>query len=198
MTASSNFGNMFSMIGASALLPFLPMLPVQVLLNNLMYDFSQTSVASDEVDAEYLAKPRQWDLKAITRFMLYIGPISSIFDYATFALMWFVLGANAVEHQKLFQTGWFVESLLSQTLIVHIIRTGRVPFFESMASLPLTITGVVICAIGVALPFLPIGAWFGFTPLPGIYWLALAAILVAYMALTQFVKTWMIRRFGLL
>ncbi len=198
MTASSNFGNMFSMIGASALLPFLPMLPVQVLLNNLMYDFSQTSVASDEVDAEYLAKPRQWDLKAITRFMLYIGPISSIFDYATFALMWFVLGANLPEHQKLFQTGWFVESLLSQTLIVHIIRTGRVPFFESMASLPLTITGVVICAIGVALPFLPIGAWFGFTPLPGIYWLALAAILVAYMALTQFVKTWMIRRFGLL
>ena len=198
MTASSNFGNMFSMIGASALLPFLPMLPVQVLLNNLMYDFSQTSVASDEVDAEYLAKPRQWDLKAITRFMLYIGPISSIFDYATFALMWFVLGANLAEHQKLFQTGWFVESLLSQTLIVHIIRTGRVPFFESMASLPLTITGVVICAIGVALPFLPIGAWFGFTPLPGIYWLALAAILVTYMALTQFVKTWMIRRFGLL
>jgi Mg2+-importing ATPase len=198
MTASSNFGNMFSMIGASALLPFLPMLPVQVLLNNLMYDFSQTSVASDEVDAEYLASPRQWDLKAITRFMLCIGPISSIFDYATFALMWFVLGANAVEHQKLFQTGWFVESLLSQTLIVHIIRTGRVPFFESMASLPLTITGVVICAIGVALPFLPIGAWFGFTPLPGAYWLALAAILVAYMALTQFVKAWMIRRFGLL
>jgi Mg2+-importing ATPase len=198
MTASSNFGNMFSMIGASALLPFLPMLPVQVLLNNLMYDFSQTSVASDEVDAEYLAKPRQWDLKAITRFMLCIGPISSIFDYATFALMWFVLGANAVEHHKLFQTGWFVESLLSQTLIVHIIRTGRIPFFESMASLPLTITGVAICAIGVALPFLPIGAWFGFTPLPGVYWLALAAILAAYMALTQFVKAWMIRRFGLL
>ena len=198
MTASSNFGNMFSMIGASALLPFLPMLPVQVLLNNLLYDFSQTSVASDEVDAEYLAKPRQWDLKAITRFMLYIGPISSIFDYATFAFMWFVLGANAPEHQRLFQTGWFVESLLSQTLIVHIIRTGRIPFVESFASLPLTITGVVICAIGVALPFLPIGAWFGFTPLPGIYWLALAAILVTYMTLTQFVKAWMIRRFGLL
>ncbi len=198
MTASSNFGNMFSMIGASALLPFLPMLPVQVLLNNLLYDFSQTSVASDEVDAEYLAKPRQWDLKAITRFMLYIGPISSIFDYATFALMWFVLGANAVEHQKLFQTGWFVESLLSQTLIVHIIRTGRIPFVESLASLPLTITGVVICAIGMALPFLPIGAWFGFRPLPGIYWLALAVILVTYMTLTQFVKVWMIRRFGLL
>jgi Mg2+-importing ATPase len=188
MTASSNFGNMFSMIGASALLPFLPMLPVQVLLNNLLYDFSQTSVASDEVDAEYLAKPRQWDLKAIT----------SIFDYATFALMWFALGANSVEHQKLFQTGWFVESLLSQTLIVHIIRTGRIPFRESMASLPLTITGVVICLIGALLPFLPIGTWFGLVPLPGLYWLALAVILPAYLALTQLVKTRVIRRFGLL
>ncbi|HEY2397046.1 MAG TPA: magnesium-translocating P-type ATPase [Rudaea sp.] len=198
MTASSNFGNMFSMIGASALLPFLPMLPVQVLLNNLLYDFSQTSVASDEVDPEYLAKPRQWDLKAITRFMLCIGPISSIFDYATFALMWFVLGANSAEHQKLFQTGWFVESLLSQTLIVHIIRTGRIPFRESMASLPLTITGVVICLIGALLPFLPFSAWFGFVPLPGLYWFALAAILPAYLALTQLVKTRVIRRFGLL
>ena len=198
MTASSNFGNMFSMIGASALLPFLPMLPVQVLLNNLLYDFSQTAVASDDVDPEYLAKPRQWDLKAITRFMVTIGPISSIFDYATFALMWFVLGANSIEHQTLFQTGWFVESLLSQTLIVHIIRTGRIPFLKSRASLPLTVTGVVICMIGVLLPFLPVGAWFGFVPLPGIYWLALAVILLVYMTLTQLVKSWMIRRFGLL
>jgi len=198
MTASSNFGNMFSMIGASALLPFLPMRPVQVLLNNLLYDFSQTAVASDDVDPEYLAKPRQWDLNAITRFMLCIGPISSIFDYATFAVLWFVLGANGSEHQQLFQTGWFVESLLSQTLIVHIIRTGRIPFLQSAASLPLTITGIVICLIGIALPFLPVGAWFGFVPLPGIYWVFLAAILTAYMVLTQFVKNWVIRRFGLL
>jgi Mg2+-importing ATPase len=198
MTASSNFGNMFSMIGASALLPFLPMRPVQVLLNNLLYDFSQTAVASDEVDADYLAKPRQWDLQAIKRFMLTIGPISSIFDYATFALLWFVLGANAMEHQKLFQTGWFVESLLSQTLIVHIIRTGRIPFLESRASLPLTITSIVICLIGIALAFVPMGAWFGFVPLPGLYWAFLAVILVCYMALTQFVKAWMMRRFGLL
>jgi len=198
MTASSNFGNMFSMIGASALLPFLPMLPVQVLLNNLLYDFSQTAVASDEVDPEYLAKPRQWDLKSITRFMFCIGPISSIFDYAMFALMWFVLGANTPAEQKLFQTGWFVESLLSQTLIVHIIRTGRIPFVQSMASLPLTITGVAICLIGVILPFLPVGGWFGFVPLPGVYWLALFAILTGYMALTQFVKARVIRRFGLL
>ena len=198
MTASSNFGNMFSVIGAAAIFPFLPIRPVQLLLNNLLYDFSQTAVASDEVDPEYLAQPRQWDLKGITRFMLYIGPISSIFDYCTFALMWFVFGANSVEHQKLFQTGWFVESLLSQTLIVHIIRTGRVPFLQSWASLPLTITGIVICLIGIALTALPIGAWFGFEPLPSTYWLFLVVILVCYMTLTQFVKAWMIRRFGLL
>jgi len=198
MTASSNFGNMFSMIGASLLLPFFPILSVQVLLNNLLYDFSQTAVASDEVDAEYLAKPRQWDLKGIMRFMFYIGPISSIFDYVTFGVLWFVVGANTLEHAKLFQTGWFIESLLSQTLIVHVIRTGRIPFVQSWASLPLTISGVVICLVGIAMTALPFGAWFGFVPLPPVFWACLAAILVAYMALTQFVKTRMIRRFGLL
>jgi len=135
-------------------------------------------------------------LQSIKRFMLTIGPISSIFDYATFAVLWFVLGAGG--NANLFQTGWFVESLLSQTLVVHIIRTGRIPFVQSSASLPLTITGVVICLVGIALPFLPIGAWFGFVPLPGIYWLFLAVILAAYMALTQVVKARLIRRFGLL
>jgi Mg2+-importing ATPase len=187
---------MFSMIGASALLPFLPMMPVQVLLNNLMYDFSQTAVASDEVDPEYLAKPRQWDLRAIARFMVCVGPISSIFDYCTFAFMWFALGAQT--NAKLLQTGWFVESLLTQTLIVHVIRTGRIPFLQSRASLPLTVTGATICLIGMILPFSPVASWFGFVPLPGIYWLFLAAVIVAYMGLTQFVKTLMIRRFGIL
>jgi len=198
MTASSNFGNMFSVLGASAFLPFLPMAAVQILLNNLLYDFSQTSVASDEVDKEYLARPRQWDIGAITRFVLFIGPISSIFDYATFALMWFVFKANSPEHATLFQTGWFVESLLSQTLIVHVIRTGKVPFFESRASFPLTVTGIVICAIGALLPYSPLAAKFGFVALPGMYWLYLTVILAAYLALTQFVKTRLIRRFGLL
>jgi Mg2+-importing ATPase len=198
MTASSNFGNMFSVLGASAFLPFLPMAAVQILLNNLLYDFSQTSVASDEVDKQYLARPRQWDIAAITRFVLFIGPISSIFDYVTFALMWFVFKANSPEHATLFQTGWFVESLLSQTLIVHVIRTGRLPFFESRASLPLTITGIVICAIGALLPYSPLAAKFGFVALPGTYWLYLAAILVAYLAVTQLVKVRLIRRFGLL
>ncbi|MEO6688372.1 MAG: magnesium-translocating P-type ATPase, partial [Dokdonella sp.] len=198
MTASSNFGNMFSVLGASAFLPFLPMAAVQILLNNLLYDFSQTSVASDEVDKEYLAKPRQWDIAAITRFVLFIGPISSIFDYATFAVMWFVFKANSPEHATLFQTGWFVESLLSQTLIVHVIRTGKLPFFESRASLPLTITGILICAIGALLPYSPLAAKFGFVALPGLYWLYLAVILAGYLALTQFVKARLIRRFGLL
>jgi Mg2+-importing ATPase len=198
MTASSNFGNMFSMIGASVLLPFFPIMSVQVLLNNLLYDFSQTAVASDEVDAEYLAKPRQWDLHGIMRFMFYIGPISSIFDYVTFGVLWFVIGANSPDHAKLFQTGWFIESLLSQTLIVHVIRTGRVPFLQSWASLPLTVSGVVICIVGILLTALPIGTWFGFVPLPGIFWALLCVILVCYMGFTQVVKAWMIRRFGLL
>jgi Mg2+-importing ATPase len=189
---------MFSVIGASAFLPFLPMAPVQILLNNLLYDFSQTSVASDDVDKEYLAQPRQWDMRSITRFVLYIGPISSIFDYATFGLMWFVFQANAPAHDTLFQTGWFVESLLSQTLIVHVIRTGRIPFLESRASLALTLTGIAICAIGALLPYSPLASKFGFEPLAGAYWGYLAAILVCYMLLTQFVKTRLIKRFGLL
>jgi Mg2+-importing ATPase len=198
MTASSNFGNMFSVLGASVFLPFLPMAAVQILLNNLLYDFSQTSVASDDVDPEYLAQPRQWDMRAITRFVLFIGPVSSIFDYATFALMWFVFKANSPEHAGLFQTGWFVESLLSQTLIVHVIRTGRVPFVGSRASWPLTVTGLLICVAGALLPYSPLAAKFGFVPLPGTYWLYLAAIIGAYVLLTQFVKTRLIRRFGLL
>jgi len=198
MTASSNFGNMFSVLGASAFLPFLPMAPVQILLNNLLYDFSQTAVASDDVDKEYLAQPRQWDMRAITRFVLCIGPVSSIFDYATFAVLWFVFKANAPEHATLFQTGWFVESLLSQTLIVHIIRTGRLPFVRSRASLALTITGIAICLVGALLPYSPLAAKFGFVALPGLYWAWLTLILVAYMALTQFVKVRLMRRFGML
>lgn len=195
MGASSSFGNMLSVLGASAFLPFLPMAPVQVLLNNLFYDFSQTSIATDNVDAEYLKTPRQWDIGNIARFMLFIGPLSSIFDYATyFTLLW---GFDAWNNAALFQTGWFVESLLSQTLIVHIIRTGRLPFVESRASLPLMLTGIAICGIGAWLPFSPFAASFGFAPLPEKYWFALAAILACYLTLTQLVKSWLIRRFGL-
>jgi Mg2+-importing ATPase len=197
MTAASNFGNMFSVLGASLFLPFLPMQAVQILLNNLLYDFSQTSVATDAVDPEYLARPRRWDMAAITRFVLCIGPVSSLFDLATFALMWNVFGANTPARAGLFQTGWFVESLLSQTLVVHVIRTGRVPFLESRPSLPLVLTGLAICVAGAVLPYSPLAPEFGFQPLPGTYWLWLAAILGGYLAATQWVKGRLARRFGL-
>ena len=196
MGTSSNFGNMFSVLGASALLPFLPMQPVQILINNLLYDFSQTGIPFDHVDQEDLVKPPQWKIANIRRFMIFIGPISSIFDYATYALMWFVFGANSVENQALFQTGWFVESLMTQTLIVHVIRTAKVPFFQSRASLPMLMITATVMAIAMYLPFSPIAASLGFVPLPAVYFLWLAAILTCYCVLTQFVKTWFIKKYG--
>ena len=135
MGASSNFGNMFSVLGASAFLPFLPMAPMQVLTNNLLYDFSQVPIPTDNVDPEQIAKPRPWAMGEITRFILFIGPISSLFDYATFAVMWFVFGARTPAQAALFQTGWFVESLMTQTLIIHVIRTNRIPFLQSRSEL---------------------------------------------------------------
>ncbi|MHB1676552.1 MAG: magnesium-translocating P-type ATPase [Sulfuriferula sp.] len=197
MGASSNFGNMFSVLGASALLPFLPMAPIQILTNNLLYDFSQTAIPTDNVDDEYIAKPRQWDIGNITRFMLFIGPISSIFDYVTYFIMYFVYHANTVGQASLFQTGWFVESLFSQTLIIHIIRTGKIPFLESRASLPLILTSITICTIGVWLPMSPFAQALGFTTLPSTYWLMLGLIILSYMVLTQLVKNWFIKRYGL-
>ena len=197
MSASSNFGNMFSMVGASALLPFLPMAPVQILLNNLLYDFSQTSVPTDNVDAEYLTEPRTWDIAHIARYMFCIGPISSLFDYATFGLLWFVLRADSLADASLFQTGWFVESLLSQTLIVHIIRTGKIPFIQSRPSLPLLLTTSVICLVAIVLPFSHLAGPLQMSPLPAIYWYGLAPILLCYFGLTQFVKSLLVRRFGL-
>jgi len=195
MTASSNFGNMFSVLGAGAFLPFLPMAPLQVLLNNLFYDFSQTAVATDDVDPEYLERPRQWDIGAITRFMLVMGPLSSLFDYVTFFVLWYAFAGAT--HPGLFQTGWFVESLLSQTLIVHVIRTGRIPFVQSRASAPLLFSTLAICALGLWLPFSAFGHAWGFTQLPLTFFYALAAILAGYFALTQVVKTRLIQRFGL-
>jgi Mg2+-importing ATPase len=197
MGASSNFGNMFSVIGASAFLPFLPMAPVQILTNNLLYDFSQTAIPTDNVDEEYLAQPRRWEIGNIGRFMLFIGPISSLFDYATYLTMYFAFGARTVAGASLFQTGWFVESLLSQTLIIHIIRTRRIPFIESRASLPLLLTSLTICIIGVWLPFSPFAHALGFTPLPPRYWLILTGMLAAYLVLTYVMKNWFHRRFGL-
>ena len=195
MGASSNFGNMFSVLGASIFLPFLPMTPIQVLTNNLLYDFSQTTIPTDDVDAEYLAVPRRWDIGNITKFVLLIGPVSSIFDYVTFFVMLYVF--NAWSNPALFQTGWFVESLLTQTLIIHIIRTAKVPFFESRASAALITTSVIIAVIGVAIPFSWVGPVLGFVQLPPAYWIALCLILPSYAILTHLVKTWFVRRYGL-
>jgi Mg2+-importing ATPase len=207
MGASSNFGNMFSVVGASYLLPFLPMQPIQILTNNLLYDFSQTGIPTDNVDEELITKPLKWNIGNIKRFMVFIGPVSSIFDYATFALMWFFFRCSAfidpatdpVQKDvlaRLFQTGWFVESLLTQTLIVHIIRTRRIPFFGSRASLPMTLTTLVIMAIGAWLPYSPFASALGMVPLPPVYWAWISAFLLTYATLTHFVKTWFFNRYG--
>ncbi len=195
MTASSNFGNMFSMIGASAFLPFLPMLPLQILTQNLLYDVSQSSIPWDTMDKDFLEKPKKWDASSIKKFMLYIGPLSSIFDYITFAVMFFIFKANTPEHQSLFQTGWFVEGLLSQTLIVHIIRTKKIPFIQSWAAAPVVALTSLIMLIGVSIPFTPIAGYLKMQPLPLSYFPYLLGILIGYCILTQFVKQWFIRKF---
>lgn len=195
MGASSNFGNMFSVLGGSIFLPFLPMAPIQVLTNNLLYDFSQTTIPTDNVDPEYLAKPHKWDIGNLTKFVLVIGPISSIFDYATFAMMIYVFGAW--ENPALFQAGWFVESLLTQTLIIHIIRTARIPFFQSRASLLLILTTITICAIGGVIPYTALGTTLGFVPLPPLYWALVMVLIASYAVLTHLVKSWFVRRWGM-
>jgi Mg2+-importing ATPase len=194
MGASSNFGNMFSVLGASVLLPYLPMAPLQILTNNLLYDFSQVPIPTDDVDPEQITRPRPWSMGQIARFILFIGPCSSVFDYTTFFMMLYLFGCWDPAHEALFQTGWFVESLLTQTLIIHIIRTNRVPFLQSCASLPLIVTTVLIMAFGVWLPYSPLGPLLGFEPLPVLYWPLVAATLFCYVLLTQAVKTWLNRR----
>jgi Mg2+-importing ATPase len=196
MTASSNFGNVFSVLVASAFLPFLPMLPVQLLTVNLLYDFSQASIPWDDMDPEYLRVPRQWRADDIGRFMVFVGPISSIFDIATFVLMWYVFGANAPARQTLFQSGWFIESLLTQTLIVHMIRTAKVPFIQSRATWPVLATTGAIIGVGLLLPFGALGRKLGLEPLPWSYFVWLLGILLSYSTLTQLMKGWYIRRFG--
>ena len=195
MAASSNFGNVFSVVGASAIFPFLPMLPLQLLVQNLLYDLSQTPIPFDHVDKEFLLKPRKWDAGGIARFMFFIGPISSIFDYSTFALMWFIFAANTPEKQSLFQSGWFLEGLLSQTLIVHMIRTQKIPFIQSIASFPLLLTTVIVMAIGIYIPYSYIGQSIDLIPLPCSYFPWLFLTLLSYCFLTQLVKNWYIRKF---
>ncbi len=192
MGASSNFGNMFSVLGASAFLPFLPMETKQILTNNLLYDFSQVPIPGDNVDPEQIAKPRPWQMGEIARFILFVGPCSSIFDYTTYFLMLYKFGCW--NNPSLFQTGWFVESLLTQTLIIHIIRTNRIPFLQSWASWPLTVTTAIIMGIGAWLPFSPIAPWLGFSALPLQFWPFIVLTLFCYVVLTQAVKVWLIRK----
>jgi Mg2+-importing ATPase len=194
MGASSNFGNMFSVLGASLFLPYVPMAPLQILANNLLYDFSQVSIPTDAVDPEQVAKPRRWSMREITRFILFFGPCSSIFDYTTFAMMLWVFDCWDPSRAPLFQTAWFVESLLTQTLVIHVIRTRRIPFFQSRASPALLATTALIMAAGLSLVFSPIGPELGFVTLPHLYWPLLGLTLFAYLLLTQGVKVWLLRR----
>jgi P-type Mg2+ transporter len=196
MGTSSNFGNMFSVLGASALLPFLPMMPVQLLAQNLLYDFSQMAIPFDRVDEEYLEKPRQWKITDIRRFMLFFGPVSSIFDYVTFGLLFFFLKASTPANQSLFQSGWFVEGLLSQTLIVHMIRTRKIPFLQSNAAPALLLSTGAVMTAGIVIPFTPFGASLGMVPLPLTFFGWLFCILLAYAVLAQLVKSWYVRRYG--
>jgi Mg2+-importing ATPase len=194
MGASSNFGNMFSVLGASAFLPFLPMAPMQILTNNLLYDFSQVPIPTDDVDPEQIARPMPWSIGRVMRFVLFIGPISSLFDYTTFFIMLYLFGCWDPARESLFQTGWFVESLLTQTLIIHVIRTNRIPFVQGRASWPLIVTTAVIMATGIYLPVSPLGPALGLVPLPGLYWPLLLLTLAAYTVLTHTLKTWLLRK----
>lgn len=194
MGASSNFGNMFSVIGASIFLPFLPMMPSQIIFNNLLYDLSQTAIPFDNVDKEYLERPRKWQIKDIGRFMLHIGPISSIFDYTTYFIMLFVF--HAWNNPALFQTGWFVESLASQTLIIHVIRSKKMPFFQTWASKPLLITSLLVITTGIVITLSPFAHYLNFVQLPLFYWPLLVLMILSYIILTQLVKMWYVRKYG--
>ncbi|MDC8759974.1 magnesium-translocating P-type ATPase [Janthinobacterium fluminis] len=196
MTASSNFGNVFSVLVASAFLPFLPMLPLHLLVQNLLYDVSQIAIPFDNVDAELVQQPLSWNPRDIGRFMVYFGPISSVFDIATYALMWHVFGADTAAQQTLFQSGWFVVGLLTQTLIVHLIRTPKLPFIASIAALPLLAATALIMAIGLYLPMGALAGYFKLQALPPAYFAWLLAILAGYVALTTLMKRFYLRKFG--
>lgn len=196
MTASSNFGNVFSVLIASAFLPFLPMLPIHLLIQNLMYDISQVAIPFDNVDDEQLQKPQRWNAGDLGRFMVFFGPISSVFDILTYCLMWYVFQANSIDSQTLFQSGWFVEGLLSQTLIVHMIRTRKIPFLQSRASWPLLAMTLVVVSVGIGLIYSPLAPHLQLEALPLSYFPWLLLILSGYMCLTQLVKGWFVRRYG--
>ena len=219
MTASSNFGNMFSVLAASALLPFLPMMSVHLIFLNLIYDLSCTAIPWDNVDEEFLTRPRKWDASSVGNFMLWIGPTSSIFDWTTYSFLYFILcpmftshgilfndlanhftgaelSAIQANYIAMFQAGWFVESMWSQTLVIHMIRTPKIPFIQSNASLPLTLltfTGIAVLSI---IPFTGFGKILGFLPLPGTYFVYLIPCILLYMLLATVLKKAYVRHYG--
>ncbi|MCX6708809.1 MAG: cation transporting ATPase C-terminal domain-containing protein [Candidatus Woesearchaeota archaeon] len=192
MGFSSNFGNMFSAAGAVVFLPFLPMLPVQILLNNFIYDFSQVTIPTDNVDKEWIQQSKRWNIKFIKRFMYVFGPVSSLFDFATFFVLFYLFGASA----SVFQTGWFIESLATQTLVIHVIRTKKIPFIQSMPSIYLLLSSIACVVVGWVLPFTSVGAYFGFVPLPAKILVALAGIVLVYLFVVQVVKQAFYRKFS--
>ncbi|MDB6078332.1 MAG: haloacid dehalogenase, partial [Akkermansiaceae bacterium] len=196
MTASSNFGNVFSVLVASAFIPFLPMLAIHLLVQNLLYDISQISIPWDRMDQDWLKTPKKWTSGHLSRFMICIGPISSIFDITTYLGMWYLFGANSIEHQGLFHSGWFVEGLLSQTFVVHMIRTEKIPFIQSSAAPAVLLLSGLIVALGCVIPFTAFGRSIGLVALPGAYWPFLIVTLLAYCFLTQMLKRLYMRKFG--
>ena len=211
MTASSNFGNIFSILAASAFLPFLPMESIHLILLNLIYDISCTAMSWDNVDEDWLRVPRKWDASGISRFMLWNGPVSSVFDIVTFAVLYFVICPACTGGQlfsriagqegqalfaSLFQAGWFVESMWSQMLVIHTIRTPHLPFVQSRASAPVALLSLAGIGIATWIPFTPVGDALGLAPLPAVYFGWLAAIVAGYMALATAVKKLYIRRYG--
>lgn len=194
MSASSNFGNMISLTGATLFLPFLPMLPLQILFNNFLYDMGQLALPYDEVDKEYLAKPRPWNMDFIKKFILFIGQLSSIYDFLTFGVMLYIF--NAAQNQPLFHTGWFVESLFTQILVIYVIRTNKIPFIESAPNKFLIFNTLLILAIALGVVFSSLAGLFGFVALPPLYFIVLFIMLVTYLSLVQIVKTWVVRKYG--
>jgi Mg2+-importing ATPase len=192
MSTSSNFGNMFSVAGGSLFLPFLPMLPIQILLNNLLYDLSQSAIPTDNVDQEYIEKPKRWDVSFIRKFMIFLGPISSIFDFLTFFIMLFVFNAT----EPLFQTAWFIESLLTQTFVIFVIRTRKTPFYKSRPSRLLLFSSLSIVGFASIVPFTPLGALFGFVEPPLTFFIFLAFLICAYLVLVETVKRWFYTRYA--
>ncbi|MEG2848252.1 MAG: magnesium-translocating P-type ATPase, partial [Bacilli bacterium] len=195
MTASSNFGNVFSVVIASAFLPFLPMLPIQILFQNLLYDISQISIPWDNVDEDEILKPKNWSAENIGTFMIYIGPVSSVFDILTFLLMFYVFKANSIETQALFHTGWFIESILSQTLIIHLIRTRKIPFIESNANIKVILLTSAIMIFAICVPYTKLNIILEFVPLVPLYFVWIIFMLFGYFFLILVMKRYYIKKF---